>query len=69
MRVFQAIIGVTAHGEILPLPVSNLPPGQYQAVLVIEEALAQETENADKMWVELRPISPNNPPEGSTSND
>ena len=66
MRVFQAIIGVTAQGAILPLPVANLLPGQYKAVLVIEEALAQETEKTDKQWVELRPIPPSNRPEGST---
>ena len=66
MRVFQAIIGVTAQGEIPPLPVANLPPGQYKAVIVIEEALAQEADQTDKQWVELRPISPSNPPKGST---
>jgi hypothetical protein len=68
MRVFQAVITVNAQGEILLPPMPNLPPGSYNAVLVIEDAPAQEAESANKMWLELRPVSPNDPPKDSTSN-
>jgi hypothetical protein len=54
MHTIETVLTVTDKGEILVPAIAALPPGQHKAVLVIEEAPAQQAEDIANPLAGLR---------------